>query len=75
MTDKRLDVTDVEEHEDGSATLSFVMDSETAEMVSSIGLEFLLYCGAYGLSTGEALRIIQENGNSEGWADTEEDPL
>jgi len=73
MTDKRLDVTDVEEHEDGGATLSFQMDSETAEMVSSIGLEFLLYCGAYGLSTEEALRIIQENGKFEGWSDTQDD--
>jgi hypothetical protein len=73
MTDNRLDVTDVEEHEDGSATLSFVMDSETSEIVSSLGLQFLLYCGAYGLTTEEALRIIQENGNSEGWGDTQDE--
>jgi len=73
MTDKRLDVTDVEEHEDGGATLSFDMDSETAEIVSGIGLKFLLYCGAYGLSTEEALRIIQENGNSEGWGNTQDE--
>jgi len=73
MTDKRLYVTDKEEHEDGSATLSFVMDSETAELVSSLGLQFLLYCGAHGLSTEEALRIIQENGKFERWGDKQDD--
>lgn len=73
MTDKSLEVIDVKEHEDGSATLSFDMDSETAEIVSSLGLKFLLYCGAYGLSTEEALRIIQENGNPEGRGDTRDE--
>jgi len=72
MTDKRLDVTNVEEHEDGSATLSFDMDSETAEIVSSLGLKFLLYCGAYGLSTEEALKVIAKNGKFERWGDTQD---
>lgn len=42
-------VGDVVEHEDGSATYSFDLDEDSAECLTKIGLEFVLYCAAYEL--------------------------
>jgi len=41
-------VTNLTEHEDGSATVEFDMDDTTAALAQELGLKLLLYCGATG---------------------------
>lgn len=53
-----IEVTDVIEHEDGSCTMSFDMDAETAKSMTQIGLRFVLWCAAAQMSTEEALKMI-----------------
>ncbi|AYP28080.1 hypothetical protein HWB26_gp19 [Lentibacter phage vB_LenP_ICBM2] len=43
-----MKVTDVFEHEDGSATMTFDMDDATAALAQELGLKLLIYCGATG---------------------------
>lgn len=50
-------VTDVKEHEDGAATYSFAMDDKAQVAIANLGLEFMLYCAAYGLD----LQYVLEN--------------
>jgi hypothetical protein len=55
-------VKDVEEHEDGSATITFdVHDDVTRESLQKIGLEFVLYCAALELDMQDALTIIADS--------------
>lgn len=43
-----MKVTNLTEHEDGSATVEFDMDDTTAARVQELGLKLLLCCGATG---------------------------
>lgn len=42
-------VSDVKEHEDGSATYSFELNEDAQKGLCKLGLEFVLYCAAYEL--------------------------
>lgn len=50
MTDEvgHMKVTNLTEHEDGSATIEFDMDDTTAALAQELGLKLLIYCGATG---------------------------
>jgi len=50
-----IEITEVEEHEDGSATYGLDVDEETAVFMAQLGLTFALYCGALGKSTDQVL--------------------
>jgi len=43
-----MKVTDVFEHEDGSATITFDIDDAIAALAQELGLKLLVYCGATG---------------------------
>ena len=61
MTDElaRIVVTDVVEHEDGSATYTFDMDDASAKKMAELGIELILTCAAYGLDVQDALEDIR----------------
>lgn len=65
MTDvSMIVVTDVVEHEDGSATYTFDIDKASSKKITELGLEFILTCAAYGLDIQEALTHISELGKT-----------
>ena len=66
MTDElaMIVVTDVVEHEDGSATYTFDMDDVSSKKITELGLEFILTCAAYGLDIHDALTHISELGKT-----------
>jgi hypothetical protein len=55
-------VTDVVEHEDGSATYTFDIDDVSSKQITELGLEFILTCAAYGLDIQEALKVLADYG-------------
>jgi len=57
-------VSDVKEHEDGSATYTFDIDPISSKKITELGLEFILTCAAYGLDIQEALKHLAEYGKS-----------
>jgi len=57
-------VSDVVEHEDGSATYTFDLDKNSSKKITELGLEFILTCAAYGLDIREALDHIVWLGKS-----------
>ena len=61
MTDElaMIVVTDVVEHEDGSATYTFDIDDASQKKVIELGLEFILTCAAYGLDIQDAFEDIR----------------
>jgi hypothetical protein len=69
MTDEKIGiamivVSDVVEHEDGSATYTFDIDKDSSKKITELGLEFILTCAAYGLDIREALDHIVWLGKS-----------
>jgi hypothetical protein len=63
MTDEKIGiamivVSDVVEHEDGSATYTFDIDKDSSKKITELGLEFILTCAAYGLDIHDALSHI-----------------
>ena len=65
MTDvSTIVITDVVEHEDGSATYTFDMDDVSSKKITELGLEFILTCAAYGLDIHDALTHISELGKT-----------
>lgn len=48
-------VSNVKEHEDGSATYSFELNEDAQKGLCKLGLEFMLYCAAYELDLGYVL--------------------
>jgi len=66
MTDKvsTIVVTDVVEHEDGSATYTFDLDKDSSQKITGIGLDFILTCGTYGVDIQDALDYIAKLGNT-----------
>lgn len=61
MTEGYLVVTEVEEHEDGSATYQFKCDADAKECLAKLGIEFTLHCAAYGWDIQDALDNLKEN--------------
>ena len=60
MTDiSTIVITDVVEHEDGSATYTFDIDDASQKKVIELGLEFILTCAAYGLDIQDAFEDIR----------------
>ena len=57
-------VTEVKEHEDGSATYTFDLDDRSSKKITELGLEFILTCAAYGLDIHEALTHVVWLGKS-----------
>lgn len=57
-------VTDVVEHEDGSATYTFDMDEKSEKKITELGLEFILTCAAYGLDIQEAFEVLKDYGET-----------
>ena len=67
MTDTKVAtivVTNVVEHEDGSATYSFDMDSASSSKLVELGMEFVLTCAAYKLDIQDALDLLAKHGKS-----------
>lgn len=54
-----IGVEQVEEHEDGSATYTFEFDDETKNKLAGLGVEFILYCAAYGWDIQDALDSLK----------------
>jgi len=52
-------VETIKEHEDGSATITFDVEESEREAVMSAGLKFILYTAALGITTIEALDILE----------------
>jgi hypothetical protein len=55
---QNITVTNVETHEDGSATCSFDIPQELSTVLAVLGLELLLHCAAVGISSKQALKLI-----------------
>ena len=55
-----IEVADVVENEDGSATLSFDLDKDAVKVFAEIGLKFALYCAANNMTTNEVFETLQE---------------
>jgi len=53
-----FEITNMVEHEDGSATMSVDMSDETTKTMASYGLKFVMYCAAYEVSIDEAFDRI-----------------
>jgi len=53
-----IGVEEVSEHEDGSATYSFIMDDVATKEITNLGLQFILYCGAAKVDIQDALDWI-----------------
>ena len=51
-------VTDVQEHEDGGATITFDLNKIARKSLINIGLEFVLYCAAARVDVQTALDAI-----------------
>jgi len=62
-----IGVEEVSEHEDGSATYSFMMDDVATKEITELGLQFVLYCGAAKVDIQDALDwiISQTKGDEE----------
>jgi hypothetical protein len=48
-------VTEVQENEDGGATITFDLDAGATKAMTNIGLQFVLYCAAAGVDMQDAL--------------------
>jgi len=53
-----IGVGEVKEHEDGSATYTFVMDDAASKEITTIGIKFILYCGVAEVNVQDALDWI-----------------
>jgi len=54
-----LDVVDVEEHEDGSATYSFSYDEQTRNELAGFGIELVIRCAVFGWDIQDALDSLE----------------
>ena len=63
-TPSTIVVTNVVDHEDGSATYSFDMDSGSTSRLVELGLEFVLTCAAYKLDIQDAFDLLAKHGKS-----------
>lgn len=58
-----IGISDVVEHDDGSATYTFEMDDVTTQQMQNLGLELVLHCGAYKVDIQDVFNWIKEQGN------------
>jgi len=62
--ESKIQATEVEEHEDGSATYRFDMDHGSAGIMAGLGIRLSVYCATYGLDTEEAFEAVQAAGET-----------
>lgn len=55
-----VQVVNVVENEDGSATYTFDVSQGANSIISSEGMKLLLYCGAFGIRLDEVYDLIVE---------------
>ena len=60
-----IGVEEVKEHEDGSATYTFIMDDSTSKNLTEIGLKFILYCGVAQVDMQDVFDWILKQGKEE----------
>jgi len=53
-----MKVTELTEHQDGSATCTFELDNKTTSFAQELGLKLLLYCGATGTNLDYVFKSI-----------------
>lgn len=53
-----MKVTELTEHQDGSATCTFELDNKTTVLAQELGLKLLLYCGATGTNLDYVFKSI-----------------
>lgn len=56
--DRLVELVEMKEHEDGSATLTFDMTEEVSEICGELGLKLLLYCGILNKSPEYAFELL-----------------
>jgi hypothetical protein len=61
-TEMWVEVAEVVEHEDGSATYSFETDETTAKSFAEFGLKVNLYCAVFGVDREDLFHMIKERG-------------
>jgi len=59
-----IEVSDVKEHEDGSATYTFDMDQESSDLLTEVGLKLILFCGAAGVYTEEVFDYLRKKADN-----------
>jgi hypothetical protein len=57
-----IGVEEVKENKDGSATYTFHFDDDTKSQLAKLGIEFILYCAAYGWDMQDALDSLKKDG-------------
>ena len=57
-----LEISDVTEHEDGSATFEFTMDDKTKTLLAEVGLEVTIRCAAFGVDLQYLYDWIESHG-------------
>ena len=62
---KEIYVTDIEEHEDGSATIHFDLPEEAQKVFVELGLKLALYLHIYDMTEGELWDMLE-------WANKDE---
>lgn len=55
-----VQVVNITENEDGSATYTFDVSQGANSIISSEGMKLLLYCGAFGIRLDEVYDLIVE---------------
>ena len=60
-----IGVEQVQEHEDGSATYSFITNDETTRKLAMYGLQLVLSCAAYEWDIQDALDSLERNKTDE----------
>lgn len=58
MKEGIVDLLEVKEHEDGSATYTFDMSKDMSEICGAFGLKLFLFCGALGKSPDYAFDLL-----------------
>ncbi len=56
MTD--IQVVDIQVQEDGSSVIQFTTDQKAAEVLTSTGFKFLLYCHLLDMSANEVFELL-----------------
>lgn len=59
---KEMYVTNIEEHEDGSATIHFDLPDDVQKVFVELGLKLLLYLHVYGMSEDDVWDYIEQMG-------------
>ena len=55
-----LDVTDIQDQEDGSCIITFDVNKKAAIDMATLGIRFSLYCAAVNTTTEEVLKTMLE---------------